>query len=129
MKVRAGQILQPDPEAIVRALAVAEEHIWIIQAAAADILQPVAQPVVIQAAHHIPAPAVLRLADVAADGLTLAHALVDNLRRKGAIMYQLQAVGQDGILTQLLALAVNQPQPLAQELAVVLDHAPLDLTG
>jgi hypothetical protein len=86
------------------------------------VVQPAAPRALILLAVHLPA-------DAAAVGLTAVPALVNNLHHRDATMYQLQVVVAVGTLTPLPVLAVNQPQHLAQELAVVPDRAPLDLIG
>lgn len=101
-----------------------EEHIWIIQLAAADIPHPAATPAALVATL-----VVRPLVGAAAAGLTTAPALANRHRRKAVTMFQPQAAGQDGIGILQPALAANQAQPLAQELVVVLARAHLGLIG
>lgn len=88
-------------------------------------------PPVDPVALHIQALAILHPEDAVRVGLITAHALASKLRRKDATMYQPQAAGPDFTGIPLLAPAVPavRPQHLAQEPAVVQDHAPLDLIG
>lgn len=126
MKVQVGQILLPEPEAIVSPLQMAAV-LTLIGIMAAVLVEVLVAPAVL----HIPALliAVHRPADAAAVGLILARALANKLRRKDATMCRRPAAETDFIGMLLPVPAVNQPQHLAQELAAVPDHAPPDLIG